>query len=48
MAVRIYTRMPAKKIALRPLLWEVCCDAYTCFKTNYEVAHEGNPSFSVR
>jgi len=47
MAVRIYTRMPAKKIALRPLLWEVCCDAYTHFKTNYKAAHEGRSFFGV-
>jgi len=34
--------------ALRPLLWEVCCDAYTRFKSNYEAAKGGGICFGVR
>ena len=37
-----------RHIALRPLLWEVCCDAYTRFKSSYEAAKSGNICFSVR
>jgi len=40
--------LKSRQIALRPLLWEVCCDAYTRFKSSYEVAHDGKPCFSVR
>jgi len=32
-----------RQIALRPLLWEVCCDTYTHSKSSYEAAH-GKPS----
>ena len=37
-----------RHIALRPLLWEVCCDAYTRFKSSYEAAKGGKISFGVR
>jgi len=37
-----------RQIALRPLLWKVCCDAYTRFKSSYEAAHDGKPCFGVR
>ena len=37
-----------RQIALRPLLWEVSCDAYTCFKSSYEVAHANKSCFGVR
>ena len=36
-----------RQSALRPLLREVCCDVYTRFKTSYEAAHDGKPSFGV-
>jgi len=32
------------QIALKPLLWEVCCG----FKTTYEAAHDNKAYFSVR
>ena len=41
-------RLRPRQIALKPLLWEVCCDAYTCFKMTYEAAHEGQACFGVR
>jgi len=31
------------QIALRSLLWEVCCDAYTRFKSSYKAAHDDKP-----
>jgi len=37
-----------RQITLRPLLWEVCCDAYTRFKSSYEAAHDGKACFGVR
>jgi len=37
-----------RHIALRPLLWEVCCDAYTRFKSSYEAAQDGKICFAVR
>jgi hypothetical protein len=36
-----------RQIALRPLLWEVCCDAYTRFKSSYEAAHGSKTCFGV-
>ena len=35
------------QIALRPLLWEVCSDVYTRFKTTYKAAHEGKACVGV-
>jgi len=37
-----------RQIALRPLLWEVSCNAYTLFKSSYEAAHADKPCFTVR
>ena len=37
-----------RQIALRPLLWEVCCDTYTRFKSSYEAAHGGKTCCGVR
>jgi len=37
-----------RQITLRPLLWEVSCDAYTCVKSSYEAAHANKPCFGVR
>jgi len=37
-----------RQIGLRPLLWEVCCDAYIRFTSSYEAAHDGKPCFGVR
>jgi len=37
-----------RQIALRPLLWEVSCDAYTRFKSSYKAAHADKPCFGVR
>ena len=37
-----------RQIALKPLLREVCCDAYTRFKSSYEAAHANKPCFGVR
>jgi len=37
-----------KQITLRPLLWEVCCDAYTRLKSSYKAAHNDKPCFGVR
>jgi len=37
-----------RQIALRPLLWEVCCDSYTLFKENYEKEHNDTVCFGVR
>ena len=36
-----------RQIDLRPLLWEVSCDAYTRFKSSYEAAHSNKPCFGV-
>ena len=40
--------LKSRQIALRPLLWEVCCDAYTRSKSSYEAAHADKPCFGVR
>jgi len=40
-------RLKPRQIALRPLLWEVCCDAYTRFKSSYEATHDGKRCFGV-
>ena len=37
-----------KQMAPRPLLWEVCCDAYTRFISSYKAAHDDKPCFGVR
>jgi len=37
-----------RQIALKPLLWEVCCNAYTRFKSSYEATHDGKSCFGVR
>ena len=36
-----------RQITLRPLMWEVCCDAYTRFTSSYEAVHDGKRCFSV-
>ena len=36
-----------RQIALRPLLWEVCCNAYTRFNSSYEAAHDGKRCFEA-
>jgi len=40
--------LKSRHIALRPLLWEVCCDAYTQLKSSYEATKGGKICFSVR
>ena len=40
--------LKSRHIALRPLLWEVCCDAYTRFKSRYEAAKGDKIYFGVR
>jgi hypothetical protein len=42
------TWLNLRHIALRPLLWEVCCDAYTRFKSSYEAAKGDKICFGVR
>jgi len=40
--------LKSRQIARRPLVWDVCYDAYMRFKTSYKAAHDGKPSFGVR
>ena len=42
------TWLNLRHIALRPLLWEVCCDVYTRFKSSYEAAKGDKIWFGVR
>jgi len=37
-----------RQISQRPILWEVCCDEYTRFKSTYEATHDSKPCFGVR
>ena len=39
--------LKSRHIALRPLLWEVCCDVYTRFKSSYKAAKDGKICFGV-
>ena len=44
---RKFRGMSHAMVALRPLMWEICCDVYTSLKATYEAVHDDKAYFKV-